>query len=102
MKKEFVNKIYNLIILDESGSMQSIKHPTLNGFNELIQSINNSSKSDPEIEQWINFYSFNGAGITEQIELQRCNALSSLTDATYMLQDMTPLYDAIGIACNNL
>ena len=102
MKKELVNKIYNLIILDESGSMESIKHSTLNGFNELMQSINNSMKSDPEIEQWINFYSFNGAGITEQIELQRCDGLSSLTDSTYAPQDMTPLYDAIGTACNNL
>jgi len=31
------HKVYNLNILDESGSMQAIKKSTINGFNELIQ-----------------------------------------------------------------
>jgi len=32
-------KVYNLIILDESGSMHSIKKPTISGFNEVVQTI---------------------------------------------------------------
>jgi nucleoside-triphosphatase THEP1 len=33
------HKIYNLIILDESGSMESIKKTIINGFNEVVQTI---------------------------------------------------------------
>ena len=49
--KPAVDRVYNLIILDESGSMESIKQPTINGFNELIQSIKHSLKETPEIDQ---------------------------------------------------
>ena len=33
------HQVHNLIILDESGSMQSIKPSIINGFNELVQSV---------------------------------------------------------------
>lgn len=33
------HNVHNLIILDESGSMESIKPSIINGFNELVQSI---------------------------------------------------------------
>ena len=32
-------RVYNLIILDESGSMSSIEKQTISGFNETIQTI---------------------------------------------------------------
>jgi hypothetical protein len=32
-------QVHNLIILDESGSMESIKTTIISGFNELVQSI---------------------------------------------------------------
>jgi hypothetical protein len=32
-------QVHNLIILDESGSMSSIKSLIINGFNELVQSV---------------------------------------------------------------
>ena len=102
MDKSSINKIYNLIILDESGSMESIKQPTINGFNELLQSIKGSARESPEIAQWVNFYSFNGRGIKEQMKLNPVAELSGLTSGTYRPDEMTPLYDAIGIACNNL
>ena len=37
-------KIYNLIIIDESGSMQSIKQPTIDSVNETIQTIRSAQK----------------------------------------------------------
>lgn len=33
------HSVYNLIILDESGSMDSIKSATIGGFNETLQTI---------------------------------------------------------------
>jgi uncharacterized protein YegL len=90
------------VILDESGSMEAIKKATIQGFNELIQSIKHSLKEDPEIEQYVNFYSFNGAGIKEQMPLQHASHLKYLTDQAYRPDHMTPLYDAIGYAVNKL
>jgi uncharacterized protein YegL len=95
-------KVYNLIILDESGSMQAIKIPTINGFNELIQSIKNSLKATPEIEQYVNFFSFNGEGIKEHLPLIHASHLKGLNEDNYQPESMTPLYDAIGHAVNKL
>ena len=33
------NNIYNVVILDKSGSMQSIKQEAINGYNETLQTI---------------------------------------------------------------
>lgn len=97
-----ISKVYNLIILDESGSMQSIKQPTINGFNELIQSIKHSLKTDPEIDQWVSFFSFSGAGIKEHLPLVHASHLTYLSDENYQPDNATPLYDAIGLAVNKL
>lgn len=94
--------IYNLIILDESGSMASIKPATISGFNELIQRIRMEADKDPEQEQWVNLYSFNSGGIRELLPLQRATELPQLTEATYRPDAMTPLFDAIGHATGRL
>jgi hypothetical protein len=95
-------KVYNLIVLDESGSMQIIKEPIVNGFNEIIQTIRNDAENDKELQQWINFYSFNGSGIREQVPLSIVSKLTELNEKTYHPDSNTPLYDAIGHACNKL
>ena len=95
-------KIVNLIILDESGSMQSIKEYVIRGFNETIQTIRGAAEKEPALEQWINFYSFNSGGIREQIPLSPVQALQELNDETYKPDSGTPLYDAVGYACNKL
>ena len=97
-----ITKVYNLIILDESGSMESIKQGTINGFNELMQSIKHSMKENPEISQYVNFFSFNGAGIKEQLRLSNAENLRYLSEARYKPDHMTPLYDAIGYSVNKL
>ncbi len=97
-------KVYNLIILDESGSMESIRQATILGFNELIQSIQEGAKRNPELQQFIQFYSFNSAGVKEQIPLQQVETrcIASLDHHTYQPAEMTPLYDAIGHAVTRL
>lgn len=102
MNNPTVTAVFNLIILDESGSMESIKQPTINGFNEIIQSIRHDATTTPEIAQWINFYSFNGSGIKEILPLGRAEELALLTEESYQPDNLTPLYDAIGYGCNKL
>lgn len=99
--KQPVKKIYNLLILDESGSMMSIKQPIIEGFNKITQSIRQAAKKKA-LQQWVNFYSFNSSGITEQIPVALTNHLVELNSNTYNPDNTTPLYDAIGISCNRL
>lgn len=96
-----VKKVYNLIILDESGSMMEIKKATLSSFNEIIQTINKAAK-DPELEQWLAFYTFNSGGIREQIALSPARDLARLVEDNYNPNECTPLYDAIGHVCNKI
>jgi von Willebrand factor type A domain/Aldose 1-epimerase len=97
-----ITKVYNLIILDESGSMASMQQPTMSTFNELIQSIAGESTRKDSQEQWINFFSFNGLGIKEQMPLQKVSSLLLLNEENYRPDSMTPLFDAIGHAANKL
>jgi len=97
-----ITKVYNLIILDESGSMASMQQPTMSTFNELIQSIAGETTKIDSQEQWINFFSFNGLGIKEQLTLQKVSSLLLLKEENYRPDSMTPLFDAIGHAANKL
>jgi hypothetical protein len=56
------HQVHNLIILDESGSMEPIKTTIIQGFNELVQTIQGIEKQFPEQEHFISFVSFNGLG----------------------------------------
>lgn len=60
---EAKQKVFNLIILDESGSMQSIKSATISGFNEVVQTIKGMEMQFPEQEHFISLVTFNGIGI---------------------------------------
>ncbi|MEO6682121.1 MAG: hypothetical protein ABIN48_04785 [Ginsengibacter sp.] len=56
------HQVHNLIILDESGSMQSIKTTIIQGFNEIVQTVKGIEKEFPEQEHFISLLSFNGFG----------------------------------------
>ena len=94
--------IYNLIILDESGSMASIKNATIDAFNEVIQGIRHAAIEHRDLKQWIAFYTFNSKGITEVIGLQQVDTIYELKEEDYHPDAMTPLYDAIGHTSNRL
>lgn len=94
--------IHNLIILDESGSMESIKRETISGFNELIQTIQASQHEFPAQQHFITLVTFNGLGIRSLIVRQPVASLQPLDDTRYRPQSMTPLYDAMGFSCTEL
>ena len=53
-------KTYHLMILDKSGSMQSVKEVTISGLNEQLQSIKTSQEEHDDQEQIACFVTFNG------------------------------------------
>ena len=52
-------RIFNLIIIDESGSMQSIKKATIDNVNETIQTIRSAQKKHEEQEHFVSLVTFN-------------------------------------------
>jgi len=95
-------KIYNLIVLDESGSMGCIKQQTINGFNETIQTIATAQKKFPEQNHVVTLVSFNSSEIKTVLDLAPIANANQLNNHTYQPDGGTPLYDALGLALTRL
>lgn len=96
------HKVHNLIIIDESGSMESIKPSIINGFNELVQSIKGIQKQFPEQEHDISIISFNGFGNKLLHFMDDVSKLNTIDTSNYKPDAMTPLYDALGFSFTKL
>ena len=96
------HQVHNLIILDESGSMESIKQPTIAGFNEIVQTIKGVEQRFPEQEHFISLISFNGMGRKTHLWKEPAGKLEQLNASTYRPDASTPLYDAMGYGLSKL
>ncbi|EJF08512.1 VWA domain-containing protein, partial [Pontibacter sp. BAB1700] len=95
-------KVYNLIVLDESGSMESIKQSTISGFNEVVQTIKGAKDNHPEQEHFISLVTFNSDGIKTKLYNVPVSELEEINSKLYQPNAMTPLFDAIGISTTRL
>lgn len=95
-------KIYNLIVLDESGSMNCIKQQTINGFNETVQTIASAQKKFSEQNHLVTLVSFNSNDIKTVFDMLPVAQVHQLNDKTYCPDGNTPLYDALGRALTRL
>ena len=48
---ETKHQVHNLILLDESGSMWSIKNTIIQGFNEIVQTVKGIALQYPELNR---------------------------------------------------
>lgn len=96
------HQVHNLIILDESGSMQSIKPTIVAGFNELVQTIKGIEAKFPEQEHFISMISFNGLGSKLLHFIDPAGKLQKMDTARYNPEASTPLYDALGAGITKL
>jgi len=96
------HQVHNLIILDESGSMESIKKNIISGFNELVQTVKGIEKEFPEQEHFISLVTFNGLGQKTLHFTDAVGKLEMIDDSRYQPDANTPLYDAIGFSCTKL
>ncbi len=99
-------RIYNLIILDESGSMTTIREQALSGANEALQSIREAQQENPDDHQMISFVTFDsGAGrpsVRTVIDAERIESVKDLAPDQYQPYGRTPLYDAMGVSITAL
>ena len=94
--------VHNLIILDESGSMGSVYHSTIDGFNSFMKNIKSSAEEFPEQDHKISFVSFNDKGMRYVAENVPADSVPSLSTGNYRPAGGTPLFDALGAAVNRL
>lgn len=90
-------KVYNVIIMDRSGSMWDIQKPAIMGFNEVLGGVKAAKKkfSDTQ-EQYITLVLFDSASIDNVYWNSDPDTAAILTDETYIPGACTPLYDAMG------
>ena len=94
-------RIFNLIIIDESGSMQSIKKAAIDSVNETIQTIRSAQKKHEEQEHFVSLVTFND-DVKTIYECVPVDEVKELTAETYQPDCCTALYDAMGISLNAL
>lgn len=96
------HQVHNLIILDESGSMESIKKNIVQGFNEIVQTVKGIEKEFPEQEHFISLISFNGLGQKLLHFIDPVSKLELIDETRYKPDATTPLYDAMGFGIAKL
>lgn len=94
-------RIFNLIIIDESGSMQSIKKEAVDNVNETIQTIRSAQRKYEEQEHYVSLVTFNN-DVKALYECVHANEVQELTAETYRPDCCTALYDAMGMSLNAL
>lgn len=95
-------RIFNLIILDESGSMYSIKKQALTGVNETVQTIKSAQKKYDDQEHLVSLVTFNSDSINTICDRLPADSVKEICDNDYRPNCGTPLYDAMGKALNEL
>lgn len=95
-------KVHNLIILDESGSMNSIKDMIISGFNEVVQTVKDVSREFPEQDHFITLISFGGRKVNTHLDVKHVLELDEIDGDKYRPRGGTPLFDALGQGINHL
>ncbi len=96
-------RIYNLIVLDKSGSMSSIAAAAITGFNETLASIRIAQEKFNETqEHFVSLMIFCDCEKRLVYDKTPVNEVSDLTARDYRPCCGTPLYDAMGISLSKL
>ena len=96
-------QVFNVVILDKSGSMSRIRKNAVDGFNETLASIRNSQKKYQDTqEHFITLVAFCGCGVTKIYDKVPVNEVTNLEIEQYTPCCMTPLYDAIGATITDI
>jgi hypothetical protein len=78
--------------------MESIKNTTIQGFNEIVQTVKGIEKDFPEQEHFISLVTFNGRGQKLLHFTDPVCRLEQIDEKRYQPEASTPLYDAMGFS----
>ena len=97
--------IYNVIILDESGSMSSIYAETLASMNEVLNGIRKDQEVHPDQKNFVTIVTFEGngmSGVKTRRDRVPIESVADFSEEDYRPGGCTPLYDAMGKTLNEL
>jgi uncharacterized protein YegL len=86
------------ILLDSSGSMQVMRTEAINAFNAQIEEMRKGSAT---MDTKVSFYTFDTV-VNPKFKNQPVDTIKTLTEADYVPNGVTALYDAIGQATTDL
>ena len=97
-----MKRVFNLIVVDESGSMCVIEKQALAGLNETIQTVKKVQDVHPDMEQHITIMTFDSGHKRYIYDNVLAKDATMLSKKDYNPGGATPLYDAVGIAISKL
>ncbi|MGM9844972.1 MAG: hypothetical protein ACI30K_01930 [Muribaculaceae bacterium] len=100
MSNNVKTTVFNLIILDESGSMSGCTNATIGGCNEVINVAKSLQKKHADSQRsFMSIYAFQDGGpVHSRYLCKNADTLSAktITNDDYQPWGNTPLYDAVG------
>lgn len=97
--------VYHVIILDESGSMSSVRKETLQYMKEVLSGIRKSQETFPDQAHLVTVVTFAGSGtdgVRVRCEQIPAGMIDDLAETEYRPGGSTPLYDAMGQTLSGL
>ena len=101
-KNQTAKRVFNLLVVDESGSMSIIERQALVGINETLTTIQKMQKAHKNLEQRVTLITFDSTHknlFYDNVSAYRAKPLKA---KDYNPCGATPLYDAIGMGISKL
>ena len=96
-------RIYNLIILDKSGSMSSIRQAAFSGCNEVLNGIKAAAKKHADTqEHFVSLMLFDTESMPYILNMVPAEQITLMREDQFVPCALTPLLDAIGMALSRL
>lgn len=96
-------QVFNLVILDKSGSMEDIRKEAIDGYNETLGTIRVAQDKHKDTqEHFVSLAAFCGCGVQMILDKKPISEADKLTPAQYEPCCSTPLFDAIGSTIKHL
>lgn len=92
-----MKRVFNLLVVDESGSMSIIRRQALVGINETLATIQKMQKAHADLEQRVTLITFDSTHTNVFYDNVRASNANPLKVKDYIPCGATPLYDAIGM-----
>lgn len=95
-------KVFNLMVVDESGSMSIIRKQAFEGMNETLETVKKVQEAHPELEQRITLLTFDSGHKTFVYDNKSAAGAEKMAWNQYNPGGATPLYDAIGLGISKV
>ena len=101
-RKEGKKLVFNLLILDESGSMGSMYQQAITGVNETLQTMREAESENPDQRHFATLVTFDTAHFHHIYNATAAANAVDITTEQYRPWGGTPLFDAMGKAITDL